>query len=782
MSLLPNEARQFIRSASHSEESASNPSSTINAHNRSSSMGTTNVHRDRGSGGGSLATIESSVTRLLVSTKHLLESLTLWARQESDDKFVSDAYVKLGNDFRSASKAFTGAGIDVSDLGNVPQQLREILEAALGEAPSQENLDRFLPSIRNIIVTLLQNLKQKQSRAREMAISNNTNTTTSHQRKSSLDFKLSSGKRRLESLRPHDAGGSGHTSASSIASASSNENSLSSHRLPGGGAASAAPTGTRSSPAKSPISASKPVPEINVGPTAVNANAAEALSQLQKGNFLQRRASKRYSAYQYAKLSNHTPSEIAETSFEDDYTNASTYLQSPKLEISHPQAQPENTSLDSCVIFLKIHNKVKKVVIRLPVSFAALRLLFVERFAYSPGTSTFPEIYILDPSTGIAYELEEHLLEVDVKDGSLLSLNIPDPLQEAIKSLDGKIEGLALKFESVGKDIVVKLNDSINRINITPQPQPVSSDVHASSTTLENNKNLKLVLLFSEHSKELRSIEQDIKVVRQLQNSNSDSMKNSLLDIIESVKKLKDQGLAASKSSNRAYIETCYAKLSDTSDNLLTRVDDLQDLMDAMRKDVAQRGVRVSERQLTSTEKEIDQVRLMLDKMNSYILDEKDNWKRIWERELDKVCEEQQFFNLQEALTNDLDDDIKKIEETFDLIQRCSIEQNKVGTSKRKPFLTYIPEPGEVIEDIKEAVLEEVTALRPNHQSRVQAIEKAEKLREKQKELSSLSEFQEELGTFVGDSRLKKSGGIDELERVRQMKDSENLKSSFGVI
>ncbi|KAM9889822.1 hypothetical protein OXX79_011868, partial [Metschnikowia pulcherrima] len=49
-----------------------------------------------------MATIESSVTRLLVSTKHLLESLTQWARREADDKFVSDAYVKLGNDFRAA--------------------------------------------------------------------------------------------------------------------------------------------------------------------------------------------------------------------------------------------------------------------------------------------------------------------------------------------------------------------------------------------------------------------------------------------------------------------------------------------------------------------------------------------------------------------------------------------------------------------------------------------------------------------------------------------------------
>ena len=122
----------------------------------------------------SLNTIESSVTRLLVSTKHLLESLTQWARQEADDKYVSDAYVKLGNDFRTAIRAFGNNGIDTSDIGNVPQALRIILEAALSEAPSQENLDKFLPGIRNIIVTLLQTLKanrlkQKQSPKKEQA-------------------------------------------------------------------------------------------------------------------------------------------------------------------------------------------------------------------------------------------------------------------------------------------------------------------------------------------------------------------------------------------------------------------------------------------------------------------------------------------------------------------------------------------------------------------------------------------------------------------------------------
>lgn len=56
------------------------------------------------------------------------------------------------------------------------------------------------------------------------------------------------------------------------------------------------------------------------------------------------------------------------------------------------------------------------------------------------------------------------------------------------------------------------------------------------------------------------------------------------------------------------------------------------------------------------------------------------------------------------------------------------------------------------------------------------------KIREKEREMMRLDKFQEELGDFVDDSKLKKSGGIDELERMRQLRDNENLKSSFGII
>jgi hypothetical protein len=65
--------------------------------------------RDRAMG-----TIEASVTKLLIATKQLLESLTQWSRRQASENDVSDIYVSLGNEFNRAVVCFQNAGIDMS--------------------------------------------------------------------------------------------------------------------------------------------------------------------------------------------------------------------------------------------------------------------------------------------------------------------------------------------------------------------------------------------------------------------------------------------------------------------------------------------------------------------------------------------------------------------------------------------------------------------------------------------------------------------------------------------
>lgn len=57
--------------------------------------------------------IESSVTKLLVETKRLLETLTAWSKSQASDEDVSNVYVRLGNEFNVSQQAFVRAGIDM---------------------------------------------------------------------------------------------------------------------------------------------------------------------------------------------------------------------------------------------------------------------------------------------------------------------------------------------------------------------------------------------------------------------------------------------------------------------------------------------------------------------------------------------------------------------------------------------------------------------------------------------------------------------------------------------
>ena len=98
-------------------------------------------------------------------------------------------------------------------------------------------------------------------------------------------------------------------------------------------------------------------------------------------------------------------------------TRTPTHLSKVSEEVE-PEEEPRSTAFP---VFLQVGPQVKKVTLEPELTFAALRMLFVDRFSYNPGMENFPAIYIRDPSSGVQYELED----IDeVKEKCLLSLNI----------------------------------------------------------------------------------------------------------------------------------------------------------------------------------------------------------------------------------------------------------------------------------------------------------------------------------------------------------------------
>jgi hypothetical protein len=227
--------------------------------------------------------------------------------------------------------------------------------------------------------------------------------------------------------------------------------------------------------------------------------------------------------------------------------------------------------------------------------------------------------------------------------------------------------------------------------------------------------------------------------------------------------------------AGRARINSGKKELGDESERLVGRVDDLQDLVEDLRKDVVSRGVRPLPRQLESVSKNISTVTKEVKKMQEFLKREKPIWTKIWEKELQLVCEERDQLTMQEDLAADLEDDLEKAAQTFALVEQATRQQN-TQTPDGAPVLRSTSRNLAIDQGVdpvkaKDGVLGEVRALQPNHESRIEAIERAEKLRQQELESRRVGLFQKELGQFVEEGKLKKSGGFEETERLRRAKD-----------
>ena len=846
---------------------------------------------------------------MLIATKQLLETLTFWSRGSATEAEVSDVYVRLGSEFNIACRAFTAIGVETADLGNVPDALRTILESTLSQDASPASLDVYLPRIREIIINLLHGLKRKQSRLRQRQARENGESSGS-QRSSGGPPRVNSNESldehsappRSSSLPASNRGSSPHSqppypTGSVRVSASSSQIREST--------ASAHSTTSPVSPPGGDLQAfQSAVPPHFFAPPPPPEPKEDPLIALQRESALERRASRRYSAYQIAKLTGASPngvpmlpthpsptprhrephdsldagrvrqpgrsrpsrvdvspmrnnriseeregdpglkspeSPIPPKALEDRFgsvpvpppkdidlrrqpslkvnTVASIpqFLEPgpelqrnadeprPKTPVSHdlpdtadPVRPGTGTSQSShskeITIFLQMGRQVKKVSLSEGVedlSLTSIRLLFISKFNYNPPAGEdFPEIYLQDPTSGVRYELED--LQ-DVKDRSVLCLNM-EVLDEVKRHIDDGLGGLRKLVEGVkglvdGQGLALQrvaerqeeAAKKIAELSVTPTAPPTPPVIPVSpaspskaSPPIDHNSQIK----------EIRDLRKDLAVLRQVYSSFVSDVNNSMTTIktkASAVKTTVDNvstmaTLNSAPGSGRGYVEEGKKTLGGDADNLVTRVDDLQDLVEELRKDVVLRGVRPLHRQLENVSKDLIQAKSELRKMSEFIKREKPKWKKVWEKELEVVCEDQQFFNMQEELITDLQDDLDKASQTFALVEQCTEQQVKAKVPSRgfQPSIDETVDVGAV----KGQVLNEVRALRPNHENRLEAIERAERLRQKELE-GRVPEFQKELGNFVEQNKLRKAGGVEEAERLRKARDEQILKDTW---
>jgi hypothetical protein len=277
---------------------------------------------------------------------------------------------------------------------------------------------------------------------------------------------------------------------------------------------------------------------------------------------------------------------------------------------------------------------------------------------------------------------------------------------------------------------------------------------------------------------EVQNLRRDIAVLRQTYSAMASDFSGAMNDIKSKAVNIKTIAAEAavpsySGDSGRSHILTGKKALSTDSETLINRVDDLADIVDELRKDVVTRGVRPLPRQLEDIGKELSMTLKELSRIKEFVKREKPVWTKIWEGELQVVMSEREDLTQREEIIGDLDGDLEDLAGTFKLVEEVTKQQNLTGDGTKGRNAS-----GRMIEidagvdpmEAKTGMLDEVRALSVNHENRLEAIERAEKARKRELMSRKGGEFQREVEQFVQDGRLRKTGGAEEVERVRRVR------------
>jgi uncharacterized phage infection (PIP) family protein YhgE len=280
------------------------------------------------------------------------------------------------------------------------------------------------------------------------------------------------------------------------------------------------------------------------------------------------------------------------------------------------------------------------------------------------------------------------------------------------------------------------------------------------------------------HLNEIQTLRRDILTLKQLQGEMKEETSHVVNDIKERASKLSEMApidhLQSTSSAARTQLEQGKTELLTKSEKVTTRLEELQDTIDQLKLDVTQRKCQPSEIQMTHCTDERKALDQEIKEFGDFMGTVKPHWKKIWEKELHTIVNEQQTLKDQEYLLADMKEDLDALQEVFDQLEKIYAYQAKAKPVVRE-FRVVSAEEG--FEGMS-SVFKQVASIDVDHDRRLKALEQANKMR--QRELANrIDDFEKELVHFVDTKKLKKTGGAMEIDRLRKQKEEDMLKQMF---
>ncbi|RKP27716.1 actin interacting protein 3 [Syncephalis pseudoplumigaleata] len=279
--------------------------------------------------------------------------------------------------------------------------------------------------------------------------------------------------------------------------------------------------------------------------------------------------------------------------------------------------------------------------------------------------------------------------------------------------------------------------------------------------------------------RDLRTLQEELAAVRRAY----DTFRKETGDLVDTLDKqctelrsALDLERVRQAGSARAFITEGQTLMDTRTEAIASKIEDAEDICNDIKRDLTQRRAVPSEARMKAVREALATADEELAALDAMVEETRPKWKRAWESELQTVLNEQQFLKEQEELLLDLRDDCTRLNELFDQLQQVVKLQSRRGMRKQPAIQVVSAEEGFLQLN---QVMQEITCIEPDSNRRLQALEQAQKMRRLEQE-QHVDEFEQELGNFVADKKLRPTGGFEETERRREARQKETIRAMLA--
>ncbi|KAG1325310.1 hypothetical protein G6F62_008619 [Rhizopus arrhizus] len=265
---------------------------------------------------------------------------------------------------------------------------------------------------------------------------------------------------------------------------------------------------------------------------------------------------------------------------------------------------------------------------------------------------------------------------------------------------------------------------------------------------------------------ETQSLRHELNTLRQMYNNYQQESKYTIEQLQEKIKKQSRLEMGEGK------------EITQKASLLITnRLEALQEDVEQFKQDIAQRRYRPSKIRLKHCIDESGLLEKEIQELEERLKTYKPAWKKTWEAELQHIVLEQQFLKDQEALLTDLKEEHQAVVDVLKQASQISEIHERKKQQKHDGLDCRLTREEKL--DGMASVMKQVTAIHVDHESRLKALDEAEKMRFKTL-AQNMDVFERELLNFVCLKKLKNIGGPEAIDRQRERKNKAVLKVMFA--